>query len=49
MEESLQNRALNFSIIYGALSAIMGSLADGIFFVGFALKVLNAEPQQIGV
>ncbi len=48
MEENLQNKALNFSIIDGALSAIMGSLAGGIFLMGFALKVLKAEPQQIG-
>jgi len=48
VEKSLQNKALNFSIIDGALSAIMGSLAGGIFLMGFALKVLKAEPQQIG-
>ena len=49
MDRDLQNRALNFSIIDGGLSAVMGSLAGGIFLMGFALKILKAEPQQIGI
>ncbi|MBL7170456.1 MAG: MFS transporter [Candidatus Omnitrophica bacterium] len=49
MDENQQNKALNFSIIDGALSAVMGSLAGGIFLMGFALKILKAEPQQIGI
>ncbi|MFH1503799.1 MAG: MFS transporter [Candidatus Omnitrophota bacterium] len=48
MEKGMRDKALNFSIIDGALSAIMGSLAGGIFLMGFALKVLKAQPQQIG-
>ena len=49
MDTKNQNRALNFSIIDGGLSAIMGSLAGGIFLMGFALKILKAQPQQIGI
>ncbi|MDB4349751.1 MFS transporter [Omnitrophica bacterium] len=49
MDKSSQDKALNFSIIDGALSAVMGSLAGGIFLMGFALKVLKAQPQQIGI
>ena len=49
MDEKQLNRALNFSIIDGALSAIMGSLAGGIFLMGFALKILKASPAQIGI
>jgi len=49
MDIKQQNRALNFSTIDGAFSAIMGSLAGGIFLIGFALKILNATPGQIGV
>lgn len=49
MDNRAQAKALQFSVIDGALSAIMGSLAGGIFLMGFALKVLKAEPQQIGV
>ena len=49
MDRSQQDKYLNLSIIDGALSAIMGSLAGGIFLMGFALKILNANPQQIGI
>ena len=49
MDPKLQNKALNFSTIDGALSAIMGSLAGGMFLMGFAIKILNATPQQIGI
>ena len=49
MEQDIQNKALNYSIVDGALSAIMGSLAGGIFLMGFALKILKAGPQQIGI
>ena len=49
MDTKTQNKALNFSIIDGALSAVMGSLAGGIFLMGFALKILKAKPEQIGI
>jgi len=49
MDNKVQAKALQFSVIDGALSAIMGSLAGGIFLMGFALKILRAEPQQIGI
>ncbi len=49
MDVKTQNKALNYSIIDGALSAVMGSLAGGVFLMGFALKVLNANTQQIGI
>ncbi len=42
-------KSLNFSIIDGAFSAVMGSLAGGIFLTGFALNVLKAQASQIGV
>jgi len=37
MDARLQNKALNYSIIDGAFSAIMDSVAGGIFLTGFAL------------
>jgi MFS family permease len=49
MENNIRDKDLNYSIVDGALSAIMGSLAGGMFLTGFALKVLKAQPQQIGV
>ncbi|UCD15075.1 MAG: MFS transporter [Candidatus Omnitrophota bacterium] len=49
MDTAVQNKALKFSIIDGALSAVMGSLAGGMFLMGFAIKILKAEPQQIGL
>ena len=49
MDETTRKKALTFSIVDGALSTVMGSLAGGIFLMGFALKVLNASPQQIGI
>ena len=49
MDAKEQNKALNFSTIDGALSAIMGSLAGGMFLMGFAIKILKATPQQIGI
>jgi len=48
MEQKQLDRALNFSIIDGALASIYGSLAGGIFLMGFALKILNAKAEQIG-
>ncbi|MDP8267018.1 MAG: MFS transporter [Candidatus Aceula meridiana] len=48
MDEKIQNKALTFSILDGAFSAIMGSLAGGMFLMGFALKILKARPEQIG-
>jgi len=49
IDERTQNKALAFSIIDGALSAVMGSLAGGMFLMGFAIKILKATPQQIGI
>jgi len=49
LDDESQKRALDFSTIDGAFSAIMGSLAGGIFLMGFALKILKASPQQIGI
>ncbi len=49
MDIKIQNKALNFSTIDGALSAVMGSLAGGMFLMGFAIKILKATPQQIGI
>jgi len=49
MDSKLQNKALNYSTIDGALSAVMGSLAGGMFLMGFAIKILKATPQQIGI
>lgn len=40
MDTSQQNKALTLSIVDGALSAVMGSLAGGMFLMGFALKIL---------
>jgi len=36
-------------MIDGALSMVQSSLAGGIFLIGFALKILKAGPQQIGI
>ncbi|GIX47312.1 MAG: MFS transporter [Candidatus Tectimicrobiota bacterium] len=49
MEATLRTRALRDSTLDGAFSAVMGSLTGGVFLTGFALKVLHAQPQQIGV
>ncbi|UCB56456.1 MAG: MFS transporter [Candidatus Omnitrophota bacterium] len=49
MDIDQTNRALRLSVIDGALSAVMGSLAGGIFLMGFALKILNASAQQVGI
>jgi hypothetical protein len=49
LDANQQNKALTFSIVDGALSAVMGSLAGGMFLMGFALKILKAQPQQIGI
>ena len=49
MDQAQQNKALTFSIVDGALSAVMGSLAGGIFLMGFALKILQASAQQVGI
>jgi MFS family permease len=48
-KDNTTDRALGYSIIDGAFSAVMGSLAGGIFLAGFAIKVLNAQAGQIGV
>jgi hypothetical protein len=49
MDTSVTNKDLKYSMIDGALSSIMDSLVGGMFLTGFALKVLKAQPQQIGV
>ena len=49
MDESALKRGLRYSIIDGALAATMSSLAGGIFLMGFALKILKANPWEIGV
>lgn len=49
MDLTTRDRALNLSIVDGALSAIMGSLCGGMFLVGYAIKILNASAAQIGI
>ena len=49
MDEKLQNKALSYSLLDGAFAALADSIAGGIFLTAFALKVLDAEPGQIGV
>jgi MFS family permease len=48
-KDNTTDRSLGYSIIDGAFSAVMGSLAGGIFLTGFAIKALNAQAAQIGV
>ncbi|RMH37058.1 MAG: MFS transporter [Nitrospirae bacterium] len=43
------DRALSDSIRDAALSSIWGALCGGVFLTGFALNVLGAGPQHIGV
>jgi MFS family permease len=49
MIDTATKKSLNYSLIDGGLSAIMGSLAGGIFLTGFAIRILNAQSAQIGV
>lgn len=49
MDKREQDKALNYSIIDGAFSAIMDSAVGGIFLTGFAIKVLHAQAHQIGI
>jgi len=49
MDENTRNKALAYSTIDGALSAVMGSLAGGMFLMGYAIKILKADPAQIGM
>lgn len=42
------DRALNFSVMEGALATVMGSLLGGVFLTGFALY-LGASRLQIGI
>ncbi|MDP8262973.1 MAG: MFS transporter [Candidatus Ancaeobacter aquaticus] len=49
MDRIQQDKALRYSIIDGGLSSVMDAIAGGIFLTGFALKVLHAEPHQIGI
>jgi MFS family permease len=45
----LDHPVVRLSILDGVLAMIMGALAGGVFLVGFALQVLHATPQQIGI
>ena len=49
MDERKRSKALAYSTIDGALSAVMGSLAGGMFLMGYAIKILKANPGQIGI
>lgn len=40
---------LRMSIYDGAFATMMGSLCGGIFLVGFALNILNANALQVGI
>lgn len=42
-------RDLRMSIYDGAFATMMGSLCGGIFLVGFALNILNANALQVGI
>lgn len=44
-----REQGLHYSLFDGAFAAMMGSLAGGVFLMGFALKVLHATPAQIGL
>ena len=41
-------RAMNFSVIEGALATVMGTLLGGVFLTGFALEI-GASRLQIGI
>ncbi len=43
------SRSLTLSICDGAFATIMASLAGGVFLVGFAINVLNANTVQVGI
>jgi MFS family permease len=49
LNEQQTQRALRMSLFDGAFATMMGSLAGGIFLVGFALNVLHATPVQVGI
>lgn len=49
MDDVQRQQALRISILDGALATAGASLAGGIFLVGFALQVLNANAFQIGI
>ena len=49
MDEKLRDRALSYSLLDGAFAALADSIIGGIFLTAFALKVLKAEPGQIGI
>ncbi len=49
LTEAETQRALRLSVLDGAMATIMGSLAGGIFLVGFALNVLGASTVQVGI
>ncbi len=42
-------KALRLSICDGAFAAMMASLAGGVFLVGFAINVLEANTVQVGI
>ncbi len=45
---SVLERAMNFSVVEGALATVMGTLLGGVFLTGFALE-LGASRLQIGI
>lgn len=49
MDEIQRQKALRMSILDGAFATVGASLAGGIFLVGFALQVLDANAFQIGI
>lgn len=49
MDRRLQQKAMRLSTIDGSFAGVMGALTGGVFLTGFALNVLHAQPQQIGI
>ncbi len=49
MDVTARQQGLRYSIFDGAFASMMGSLAGGVFLMGFALKVLRATPAQVGL
>lgn len=49
IDPGTQQQALRDSTLDGAFAAVMGAWAGGMFLMGFALKILHATTQQIGM
>lgn len=49
MDEAQRQQALRISILDGAFATASVSLAGGIFLVGFALQILDANAFQVGI